>query len=182
MCCGGVLYLRSYIASAVSQQPAEVQAISDEIVTIHAAPLEPVAGGRFRIPFVDKTLGQGVVYADKNHKSILVLGSFGEVFGKQFQDQFLEGLEKGQFQNGPANKNKNQEELKDIKKTQRERMIHGEKAVFEIKEGVGVQSNKKKIRVQGAFEGKTGPAIFILDAEEESLPLDKVEKIIDSIE
>ena len=61
-------------------------------------------------------------------------------------------------------------------------MIQGEKAVFEITEGVGVQSNTPRIRVQGGFKGKTGPAIFILDAEEETLPLEKVQEMIESIE
>src|SRR5271165_6105339 len=78
LCCGGFFYLRSYVASSVSQRPAEVQTISDEIISIRAAPLEPVAGGRFLVPIVDKSLGQGAVYSDKNHKSILVLASFGE--------------------------------------------------------------------------------------------------------
>ena len=49
-------------------------------------------------------------------------------------------------------------------------MIQGPKAVFDISEGIGVKSGKKKIRVQGAFKGKTGPAMFILDAEEDTLP------------
>ena len=39
-----------------------------------------------------------------------------------------------------------------------------------------------KIRVQGTFKGKTGPAIFVLDAETETLSRAKVDEIIGSME
>jgi len=182
-CCGGIFYLKSYIASSISQDPAEIQTISDEIISIRVpAPLEPVAGGRFQVPIVGKTLGQGAFYSDKNHKSTLVIASFGEAFGPQFKDQLLQGLQSGQSQKQSADKNGNQEELKDVKKTRHERTILGEKAAFEISEGIGAQSGKQKTRVQGAFLGKTGPAILILDAEEETLSRKNVEKMLDSME
>ena len=183
MCCGGVFYVRSYIASAITQKPAEVKAISDEIISMNVPEvLQPEAGGRFRAPIVDKPLGQGAFYADKNHKCVLVLGSFGEMFGPQLKDQILQALESGQAPNQAANKNQNREELKDVKTTKRERTILGQKAVFDISEGTGVQSGKKKIRVQGAFQGKTGPAVLILEAEEDTLSREKVDEMIKSIE
>ena len=183
MCCGGVFYMKNYIASSTSQQPAEVQKISEEIISIQVPPpLEPVGGGRFQVPIFGKSLGQGAIYTDKNHKCMLVLASIGDAFGPQFKDQILQGLESGATQNQPAGKNENQEQLKDTKTSKLERTILGEKAVFEITEGTGVQSGKQKIRVQGGFKGKTGPAIFILDAEEETLSRKKVEEMINSME
>ena len=183
ICCGGIFYAKSYIASAITQKPAEVQTISDEIISIRVpAPLEPVGGGRFQVPIVGKAFGQGALYADKNHKCMLVLASFGEMFGPQFKDQILQALESGQSQKQPGEKNENAEELKDVKTLKYERTIQGEKAVFDIIEGTGVQSGKQKIRVQGAFNGKTGPAVFILDAEEETLSKKEVETMIDSME
>ncbi len=90
-------------------------------------------------------------------------------------------MESGQAQNQPGGKNDQSEELKDVKKSKLEPMIQGAKAVFDISEGTGVKSGKKKIRVQGAFKGKTGPAMFILDAEEETLPREKVDAMIESM-
>jgi hypothetical protein len=175
--------LKSYIASSTSQQPAEVQKISDEIIAIRVpAPLEPVGGGRYEVPIIGKSLGQGAVYSDKNHKSVLILASIGDAFGPQIKEQILQGMESGQSQPRSANKDQNHEDLKDAKTTKRERTIQGEKAVFNITEGTGVQSGKKKIRVHGEFQGKTGPAVFILEAEEDTLPREKVEKMIDSME
>ena len=113
LCCGGAFYLKSYVASSVSNEPAEVQKIGDEIISIHVpAPLEPVAGGRFHVPIAGTTLGQGVVFSDKNRKDNLVFGSFGDAFGPQFKDQILQALQSGQFQDQSANKNQNHEELK----------------------------------------------------------------------
>ena len=111
MCCGGVFYLKSYIASAMSKDPAEVQKISDEIISIHVPRLEPLGGGRFPLPIVGKALGQGAFYADKNHKSFLIVASFGEAFGPQFKEQMLQGLEAGQFQEQPGQNSGNHEEL-----------------------------------------------------------------------
>ena len=183
MCCGGFFYLKSYLSSSISQQPADVRQISDEIISIRtAAPLEPVAGGRFQMPIVGKSLGQGVLYADKNHKAILILASFSEMFGPQLEEQIRQALESGQFPDLPAENNTNQEKLKDVKTNTIERTIQGEKAVFEVTEGIGVQSNKARIRVHGALKGKTGPTVFILDADEETLTRKKVEEMIDSME
>jgi hypothetical protein len=181
LCCGGFFYFKSYITSSTSKDPVEVQKISGEIIAINAAPLEPVGGGRFKLPLAGTSLGQGVFYSDKNHKSVLILASIGDAFGPQFKDQLLKGLESGQSQNQPGVKNENHEELKDVKKSRLERKIQGEKAIFDIVEGVGEKTNIRRIRVQGEFKGMTGPAVFILDAEAEALPREKVEKIIDSM-
>ena len=112
----------------------------------------------------------------------LILGAFGEVLGQNFKDQLLESMESGQFQQKSANKNDKSEELKDVEKSHVERKIRGQKATFEISEGVGAKTNKRKIRVQGAFLGKSGPAILMIEAEEETLSVENVKELIDSIE
>ena len=179
ICCGGIFYVKS----SVTGQPADVQAISDEIGPLHVpAPLEPVGGARLRVPLSGTLVYEGAIYADKDRKCTLSLVSFGEAFGQQFKDQLLKSFQSGQIQQRPADKGGSGEDLKDVKKTSRERTIQGDKAVFEISEGIGAQSGKQRIRVQGAFKGKSGPTIFLLDAEEDSLSRKKVEEMIDSIE
>jgi hypothetical protein len=184
MCCGVVFYLRSYFASSVSQQPAEVRAISDEIISIRIPPpLEPAGGGRFKVPFSDTTLGEGAFYADKDRKGFLMLVAFGDAFGPQIKDTVIHDFESGQNRKQPGgNEDDNNEELKDPKTTRLEPTIHGEKARFEITEGTGARTGKKKIRVQGAFLGKTGPAILVLNAEAETFSLEKIKEMIGSME
>jgi hypothetical protein len=183
LCCGGVFYAQSYIKNSVTDKQEEVEKISNEIITMSVPkPLEPVGGGRFKIPLVGTLVGQGCIYADKNKTSTLLVGSFGDVFGPDFKDQFVKGLESGADQKKPANKTDKSEELTDVKKSKIEKTIGGQKAVFEITQGVGAESKKKKIRVQGAFQGKTGPALLIIDAEEATLSREAVDGIINSME
>ena len=178
LCCGGIYYMKS----SVSTQPKDVRTITDEIVAIEIPPtLEPAGGGRFQVPLLGKSLGQGAAYADKNKTSLLIVGSFGGVFGEKFKQQFIEAMQSGQFEQQRADKNDKREELKDVKKSRVDRTINGEKAIFDIEQGVGVKSHKAKIRVQGFFEGKTGPAILVIETDADALPEERVMGIIDSM-
>lgn len=180
LCCGGFYYMKS----SVTDQPAEVQKISDEIASLRVpAPLEPIGGGRLRIPLSGTLVAEAAAYSDKEHKCVLILGSFGEALGEKFKDQLLEGIESGKFQQKTdADKDDKNEELKEVKKSRVERTIRDQKANFDISEGIGVKTSKRKIRVQGAFLGKTGPAILMIEAEEETLSTEKVKELINSIE
>ncbi len=188
--CGGLAYyLQSWLKSSATESPAEVQGIGDEIISMQVpAQFVPVGGGRFKL--FGKELGQGAIYADKIHKqdngyhSTLIIASFSDSFGPQFKDQLLKGLEAGQSQSQtrPDDKENRTEALKDEKTSEITRTIGGQDAKFKITEGVGTRSGKAKIRVQGVFQGKTGSAVLILDADKETLSKDDVEKMIKSME
>jgi hypothetical protein len=182
-CAGSVYWLvKSYIPSSITREQAEVQAISDEIVSIHAAPLEPVAGGRFRMPIVGKSIGEAAIYADKGHNCVLILAVIGDAFGPQFREQIVQIIESDSNEKqGNHNNDERNEELKDVKTSTIEHTIHGEKTNFIVTEGVGVQSGKEKIRVRGTFHSQAGPGILILDAETQVLSRQQVDEMIDSI-
>ena len=183
MCCGGIFYVRSYIASAITQQPAEVQTISDEIISIHVPASSGTRGWR-PLPGADRrqdvgTRGRLFRQESQGH------ACFGFVWRGVWpavQGPDSPGFGVGAIPEPTWRKGRESRGTQGCEDNQIERTIQGEKAVFDITEGTGVQSDKKKIRVQGAFQGKTGPAIFILDAEEETLSREKVEKMIDSME
>jgi hypothetical protein len=185
LCCGAGFYAQNYFKKSVTDKPDEVRKISEEIISMRVPDsLEPVGGGRFKVPLSGTFLGQGAVYADKDKTSMLLIGSFGDIFGPGFKDQLMQSLENGPGQKKPANqddKSDRAEELKDVVKSSINAEIGGEKAVFEMTQGVGVKSNKKKIRVQGAFRGRTGPALLIIDAEEATLSREAAEGIIRSM-
>ena len=79
------------------------------------------------MPIVGKTIGQGAFYSDKDHKSILILASFGEAFGPQFKDQILQGLQSGQSQKQSADKNGNKRNLRTSRNPDIERTIQARK-------------------------------------------------------
>jgi hypothetical protein len=169
---------------AITQQPAEVQTISDEITSMRvpSPPLSPTFGGRFNMPFAGTYLGEGAGFAAPNQKAILIVASFSDSFGPQFKDQLMKGLEAGSGENKQAGNEQGHEQLKDVKKSKVEKTIRGESAVFDISEGVGVRTGVKRIQVQGAFQGKNGPTILIIDAEEATLSREQVDDIIQSID
>jgi hypothetical protein len=191
VCCGGGYYFVQSIKNSTTQQPVEVQAISDEITSMRIPnpPLAPTAGGRYKLPFIGP-LGEGAIFsssalgnAGKNKPSaILIVGSFSDAFGPQFKQQLMQGLESGSH---PQNANENDdlnEDLKNPKESIVDLTIRGEAARFHITEGTGVRSGKKKIKVNGTFQGKNGPAILIIMADQATLSREQVDDIIKSIE
>ncbi len=183
VCCGGGYFVFDSFKKSSTQQPAEVRAISDEIAPMNVpAPLEPKGGGRYKLPIFGP-LGEGAIYAAPDKKAVLIVASFSDAFGPQFKDQMMKNLEAAPNQQRPANENDElNEELKDVKTTTVERTIRGEKAEFHISEGIGVRHGKKKIKVNGAFQGKTGPALLVIMADEETLSRKEVDDIIQSID
>jgi len=182
--CGGTFYyVYTKFRDSLTYNAPEINKVTDEIVSTDIPDvLKPVGGGRFKMPFVDKTLGQRVVYSDKNHKAILILASWDEGFSPQAGEQILQTLETLMQPQNDADKSSEQMEgLKEAKTTVLEREIHGAKAHFDITEGVGTQSNKPRIRAQGAFKGKSGPANLFLEADEDTLSRAQVEKTIKSM-
>ncbi len=152
-------------------------------------PLEPKAGGRYKLPVVGP-VGEGAVFiADNGNgakgakpKAVLIVASFSDAFGPQFKQQLMQGLESGSNQQKPSDNDDLNEELKNTKDSTVERTIRGETAKFHVSEGTGVKSGKKKIKVNGAFQGKTGPALLLIMADEATLSAKQVDDIIQSID
>lgn len=178
-CCGAFFGAKHYFTALSTTDPAQVESIAEGMTTIEVPPpLEPVGGGKYNVPFSSTLLGQGAVFGEKEHDTILVLLSVGDAFPQETQDQIRQGLENSFTQ---QNGKQEREQLKDRKETRKEKTIRGEKAVFTIVTGVGMKSGKHRIEVQGSFQGKTGPVILILNADTDRLSEEKVNGMIDSI-
>ncbi len=144
-------------------------------------PLQPVAGGRYKIPFTDKPLGQGANLRLAGQEGDFDCGVVQDAFGPQFKDQLMKNLSAGPSQQTPSENDDLNEALKNLKESTVERTINGETAQFHITQGEGIKSGTKKIRVNGAFQGNTGPAMLIISAEEATLSREKIDEIIKSI-
>jgi hypothetical protein len=173
------------IKNSTTQQQGEVQAISDEIASIRIPqpPLEPKAGGRFKFPIVGP-VGEGAIFtagSGPKPNAVLIVASFSDAFGPQFKQQLMQGLESSSNQQKASENDDLNEELKDTKDSTVDRTIRGQTAKFHISEGTGVKSGKKKIKVNGAFQGKTGPALLMIMADEQTLSREKVDDVIQSI-
>jgi hypothetical protein len=180
--CGGVYFWgASWLKSNVTDNPVEIQKINSEICTIKVPDgFTPSFGLRANIPFMPKTLGKMVAYTDGAATPgvlfMIEVGEFGDANAQeQLQEQFAKQAQQKNGQQGT-------EKLTDVVTSTVERKINKAPAEFHISEGMGERSHKKKIRVNGTFRGRSGPAVITFEAFEEKVSKEKVEEMIDSIE
>ena len=79
LCCGGFFLFVRHISQGVSQDPAVVKAMTDEITQIEIPePLKPKASMDMKVPIVNTSLMKMAVYSDDAGKSTLTLVAVGE--------------------------------------------------------------------------------------------------------
>jgi hypothetical protein len=178
LCCGGIAGLVWWAKSMVSNDSAVVVATTREITDIDIpAPLKPLAKVDVKITLSGQSMMVMVVYDDKGSNSSLVLVSMGEAFGSQNQKQMRQSIDQSLQQQGMGNR----EDTLVSQTSQKELTIRGEKAVFTIGQGKGANSQKPRIQVTGAFQGKKGPAMLILEADAEKIPEEEAIRMLESI-
>jgi hypothetical protein len=177
--CGGAVYFGyQSLNKSISRQPAAIQAVQEEIASLQVPPqLKPVAGGHVNILGTD--LGEGVVYSAADGKCAMIVA---RPAGNQVpQNLLVLSLIWAEKQQHPTANMDLMEDLREVKTNSMARTIGGQEATFEISQGVGVKSGKKKIQVQGTFQGKSGSTLLIISAEEDTLSRKQIDEIIKSI-
>jgi len=182
LCCGaGILMpfmVQSYASKSVSEDPAVVLAVTDEITQIDVPEqLRPKASFDFKIPIVGKRLMSGAVYADQQNTSVLILAALGEVFQQQDQAEIRQAIDQALQQQGIQ-----REDMQIEESSLKELTIRGQSAVFSVGKGTSTESGKPRIQVIGTFEGETGPVMLILDADAEKFSEEEVIEMLESIE
>jgi hypothetical protein len=176
LCCGVVGYFVYYVKSSIVEDPAEVRAMTDEITQIDIPqPLAPVGGGRFMIPFTSRVIATAVFYADQPSNSMLMLIAMGDAFDEK------EGRKIEQSFRQQGNQNDEREQLVETHTQIYGFTIRGELAKFTIVTGVGAESKKPRIQVQGAFRGKTGPVMLASDFDADVIDEAQVLQMLESI-
>ena len=137
-------------------------------------------------------VGEGAVFiADSGNgakgakpKAVLIIASFSDAFGPQFKQQLMQGLESGSYQQKPSDNDDLNEELKNTKDSTVERTIRRErpqKSPLFRRYGREIGQAKDKSKM-AAFQGKTGPALLLIMADEATLSAKQVNEIIQSID
>ena len=182
VCCGGGFLAFSYIKHLATADPAAVQAATNEIASITVPePLQPAGALDLHFPFSGQRIAVFAAYMDKaDRKSSLMLAAFGQVLDPQTQGKIREAFEQSLGREGSEGEGR--EPLLDRKEFQKRRVIRGEQAVFTVTKGIGAESKKPRIEVEGTFQGKTGTVMLILQADADRLPEQKVLDMLDSIE
>jgi len=180
LCCGGVVYMIYYAKAMVSEDPTVIAATSAEITEIDLpAEMKPQMAMNIKVPFTGQEVIKAAIYTDEDNQGTLILGGVGKVMAEQnqadMQEQFTQALRQQGIQSGEQNV-----ELEEIRTI--ERTIRGQPATFVISRGTDTESGKELFHVNGTFQGKNGPAIFLLIADPEAYDEDRVVEIIESIE
>lgn len=182
LCCGGGILIgyfgQRYVAKAVSEDPQVVRQVTGEIAQIDVPEqLQPLSSMDMKVPFSERRMMTIVVYGDKETKSTLVLGSFGEGMAPQNREQFQVQMRQMRRQ-----QDLNHEEIIGPREIQEKQItVRGQPQVFTFAKGKDAQSGKPRIEVTGSFPGKTGTAFFDFSGDAEQYDEQRVTKIIESI-
>jgi hypothetical protein len=180
LCCGGFFGFGYWIKSSVTTEPDAVRAVTQEITAIEVpAGMEPTSAMNLHVPFSGRMLAVFAAYADKDQKNFLMVGAMGDFLDVQMQAQFREGFEQSLRQQGV--KQGGHEQLQDRQASQEKRTIRGQPAVFNIATGKSPGSGRPRIEVQGTFQGNTGAAMLLLEADSDQISKEQVLEMIDSI-
>jgi hypothetical protein len=182
VCCGGLFGVALWMKSSLTDSPEAVKLATDEIASIDVpAGLEPAGAASLHVPISGQLFAVFAAYSDKaDHKSTLMLAAFGKVLDAQTQGRIRQAFEESLGRED--SKGEGREPLLDRKEFQKRRVIRGEEAVFTVTKGIGAESKKPRIEVEGTFQGRTGTAMLILQADADRLPEQKVLDMLDSIE
>jgi hypothetical protein len=178
LCCGvvglGGYWFTKAMESAVSKDPATVQRVTGEIVTIDVPQsFRPEASIDTQFPFGQGSM-QMAVYSDPAAKATLMLMQFsGETLANDpnFRGNFEKSMDQ-QFKKQVVQAEKS--EKTDV-------TINGEPATFTIVEGTGSRSAGQVMQVTGSFRGKTGVAQFVLEAESPDFTREQALEIVKSM-
>jgi hypothetical protein len=179
ICAGVIGYGVYYAKHAIVQDPAKVEAMTADMTRIDVPPpLKPTMGMTLNVPFSSKTVATAVFYADPPSHSVLMLMAAGDAFEGKDQAQMQQSFEQSFRQQGARGEG----EQTIVQQTRQENLtIRGQKATFTIGTGVGSQSKKPRIQVQGSFQGNKGTVALMLDADASKISEEKAEQMLKSI-
>jgi hypothetical protein len=179
LCCGGLIGTAYYFSTKViSSDPAVVAAKTGEITQIEIpAGLKPQMSFDMKVPFSGQRMMLWTVYLDEATDSTLVLFAFGEGTAPPNADQMQRQMDQSLRQQGMG-----QQEKITIKETDKKQVeIRGQPVTFTISKGVGEKSGSPRIQVTGVFQGKTGPAMLMFNADAEKYSEEEIGKMLESI-
>lgn len=178
LCCGGIvaifLFGKYYFGKAISTDPAVVRQVADKIVSIDVPDvLQPKMSMDMKNPVSGQPMMTLAMYADQSQKSMLILGSFGEAFAAQGEQQMQAQL---RAQGGPQ-----QENVEITERFDRQIDVRGKPVSFFFAKGKDTATGEPRIQVTGTFQGPHGTVMLMLHADEKTLDEDQIVKMIKSI-
>lgn len=164
LCCGFIGFSAYLVGRSfdVSDDAATIREVTDSIVSIDVPPgLEPQASVDWVMPFVNRKMFSIAIYANKEEESALVLFQIDRDFGSA--DAMKMQLEQVLQESGQGS----HDEVEIVDAEVFETEINGGSAEFSVGKGKRENSDREVWQATGAFDGRGGPAMLLiqLDAE-----------------
>ena len=178
LCCGGVVWIGYHFADSVSEDPAEIAAVTDEMAEIDMPEgFDPKMSFDMKVPISGERIMAWIVYIDEESQSMLMLCGMGAAAGTQNPEQMQQQFKQSMQQQGMQQ----QQDMVSAQSETRQLTVRGEPASFTFTTGV-TESESPRIQVNGVFQGKTGPVILMMDADAEKYPEEQIVQMIEGIE
>ncbi len=171
LCCGGLFYVAKQADFKMTEKPAEIIDIQNDITNITIpATFKPQAGMSVNVV---GTRIRMAIYEEENKQGALILMSLGML------DDGMVDMEQ-EFRKSLKQQNQNQRELNITKEEQREFTIKEQKVKFNFAEGTD-KNGKKFNQITGVFSGNNGAAFLFLQVASENYNEEEIVKMIESI-
>jgi len=178
LCCGGLVWMGYQFANSISEDPATIAALTDEMAQIDVPEeLKPKMSFDMKIPFSGQRIMAWVVYLDEGSQSTLMLCGMGPGAGAQNPEQMQQQVEQSMRQQGMQQ----QQDMVSTQSETRQLTVRGEPASFTFTTGV-TESGAPRTRVNGVFQGKSGLVMIMMDADGEKYTEEQMVRMIEGID
>jgi hypothetical protein len=180
LCCGvfggGAFWMVRTAQRSISEDPATIRRLTDEIVTIDIPEsLPPRTCMDFNIPFWNTKVMTWVAYGEESGGNGLFLAQFGQ--GLVDEDSMTTQWRESMRQSG-------QRDWDDVEIEQTENHeveINGSATTFRVAKGHESKSKEEVWQLTGSFQGKGGPALMVLKLHGSQFTKQQVLAILDSM-
>lgn len=183
LCCGGgiglVFFIFHWANETVENDPVTIRNRGSAIATLDIpAAMEPKVAIHVSFPVLGD-LANIVVYEDSEREAYLILADVREDIadGKSAEEWVDEIRRQGHQVSLPNHRDLEISETELIQHT-----VRGTEATFSIQTGQSKENDSRHIIATGNFPGKLGNGFFRMTGKADTLTIDDVKKVIQSIE
>ena len=181
LCCGGgvaTLYVGKNAVN-VANDPATVKQQSSQIADFDVPTgFQPKAAVTINVPFTGQKFMTMATFTPSDDDGGVFLVGIGQIGANADREQMRAQFEQQMKQQGQGPKAK---QLNVLDSHDIDVEINGKPATFKIQKAEEPQTKKQYVQVDGVFDGKEGPAIFIAQLKADDFSEEDAEKLVRSI-
>ncbi|HIQ22745.1 MAG TPA: hypothetical protein EYH34_16090 [Planctomycetes bacterium] len=178
VCCGGLVGLGWYFMRGMTDDPAEVRRVTQQMLQIELPEkLQPAMAMEVRVPWGGQPVFTMAFYVDPATQSALGLVSSPHMSAEQKRPEMERRLKESFRQQGFDI----DADWEEIKQWEREIEVRGEKVRFTFTSGTDRESGTRFLALTGLVQGDRGPVMLTFVAPADQYGEEGMVKVIESI-